>query len=299
MGNSTVLDKKKKTILWLDKNVLNKENKLTFKAYLPILKNYNFFCFTTVKAIFKYLKKNLDYFEFKLFYIIVSGSLAEDFYNKYVEKTEKYNYFASTIVYCLNQEYHKTKPYFKDKFLNSGGITSDFEYVANFILKDENKFTENYKEYNPKEESYGNVFMNVDPTKEYELALSILIGKIINSSFLEEGDISKFQNLLLSRYCRNYISDHLNLIKPKIEIPLHALSKCFLKFYTAEGPFYRHLNLDLSNDKFDDYLPFIFLQYELLNKGFIKSYRKKLYRGGKLSKKEFNEIISTINKKKN
>ena len=35
-----------------------------------------------------------------------------------------------TIVYCFRQEYHETKPYFKDNFLNPGGITLDFEDVA-------------------------------------------------------------------------------------------------------------------------------------------------------------------------
>ena len=301
MGTSTILDKEKKTIIWLDKKVLNKDNKFILEAYLPRLKNYNFFRIKSVIEIFEYIKKHLDYFEFKHFYIIVSGSLAEEFYNEYVKKTEEYNIIATTIVYCYNQKYYETKPYYKDKFLNSGGITSDFEDVVNYILKDEinlEKKNQNYVKYIPNKETFGNVFMNVDPSQEYELAFAIFIGRIINSSLLEEGDISKFQTLLLSRYCKNYISEYLNLIKPNVEIPLHMLSKCFLKFYTLEGPFYRNLNLDLTNDKFDDYLPFIFLQYEILNKGFIKSYRKKLYRGGKLSQEEFNEIISAINKQK-
>ena len=84
-----------------------------------------------------------------------------------------------------------------------------------------------------------------------------------------------------------------------MDIPLHILSKYFLKFYTEEGGFYRDLNRDLTNDKFDDYHPFIFLLYDSLNKGFIKSYKGRLYRGDKINKIEFNKIISNKNKNKN
>ena len=72
-----------------------------------------------------------------------------------------------------------------------------------------------------------------------------------------------------------------------MDIPLHILTKFLLKFYTEEAlsknkNFYKDLNRDLTNNKFDDYHSFIFLIYDLLNKGFIKSYKKQLYRGGKI-----------------
>ena len=309
MGNSQNIDSLKETIIWLDKNVFNKENKFIHEVYLPRFDKFNFLCFTSVKELISFITKKLNYFEFRLFYIIVSGRLAEEFYNEYVKITEKYNIIAATIVYCFNQKYHETKPYFKDRFLNSGGITFDFEDVANYILKDEcgwENIKNNYKEYIPGKEKFGDVFMYMDTSKEYELALPILIGKIINSSLIQKGEIQKFQNLLLSRYCNSYTIDALNLIKPSgnknMDIPLHILTKFMLKFYTEEAlsknkNFYKDLNRDLSNNKFDDYHPFIFLIYDLLNKGFIKSYKNQLYRGGKISKEEFNNLNK--NKKEN
>ena len=45
MGNSPKLESKKETILWLDKNVYNEENKFTYKKYLPRLNEFNFFLF--------------------------------------------------------------------------------------------------------------------------------------------------------------------------------------------------------------------------------------------------------------
>ena len=136
MGNSQNIDNHKETIIWLDKNVFNKENKFIYEIYLPRFDKFNFLCFTSVKELISFITKNLNYFEFRLFYIIVSGRLAEEFYNEYVKITEKFNIIAATIVYCFQRKYHETKPYFKDSFLNSGGITFDFEDVINYILKD-------------------------------------------------------------------------------------------------------------------------------------------------------------------
>ena len=67
-----------------------------------------------------------------------------------------------------------------------------------------------------------------------------------------------------------------------MNIPLHILTKFFIKFFTAEKlpntegkNFYQDLNFDLSHDKFDEYHPFIFLIYDGLNKKFIQSYKKR------------------------
>ena len=291
----------------------NEENKNTYEEYLPKLKDFNFFCFTSVDKLIKYISNNLNYFEFRHFYVIVSGRLAESFFNSYLIIADKYNVIADTIVYCYNQKYHETKPYFMDKFLNPGGITLDFENVVNYILKDEcdwKNIDKNYQEYIPEKKGYGDVFMNIDTSNEYELALPILISRTINSSLIGKDEITNFQNLLINRYCKSYSRPIMKLIKPSgnknMNIPLHFLAKFFIKFYTQEKEnkdegqnFYADLNKDLTNDKFDDYHPFIFLIYDCLNKKYLKSYKKKLFRGGKLSKIEFDKMASNFNKNTN
>ena len=312
MGSSQILDINKNAILWLDQNVYNEENKDTYKEFLPKLKNYNFFCFTSVDKLFEYIGNNLNYFEFRHFYVIVSGRLAEIFYNEYLIATKKYNIIADTIVYCFKQKYHETKPYFKDSFLNSGGITSNFENVVKYILKDEfywDNIKKNYIKYIPEKEGYGDVFMNLDTTKEYELALPILISKLINSSLIKKDEITNFQNLLISRYCKSYSKTTMESIKPSgdrnMNIPLHILTKYFINFYTKEKDyeegqnFYEDLNKDLTNNKFDDYYVFIFLIYNCLNKKYIQPYKKQLFRGGKLSKTELDKLLSNYNSNKN
>jgi len=103
-----------------------------------------------------------------------------------------------------------------------------------------------------RKKKYGNVFTTIDTTKKYELHLPILIGKLINVSLLENNDLSNFQKLLLSRYCKNSNDKNNYLIKPSgnknMDIPLHLLSKYFLRLYTQENPcFYKDLNKDLTN----------------------------------------------------
>lgn len=68
MGNSDPkIDENKECIFWLDKNVFNKENKVTYNFYKNLLLEFNFFCFTSVDSLFSFIKKNLHYFEFRLF----------------------------------------------------------------------------------------------------------------------------------------------------------------------------------------------------------------------------------------
>ncbi len=50
---------------------------------------------------------------------------------------------------------------------------------------------------------------------------------------------------------------------------------------------------------FNLYKPFIYLFYNSIHKKVFHSYgNTKLFRGGKLKKKEFNEMVSAFNKKK-
>ena len=241
MENPQQLDSKKETIIWLDQNIYNRENKFIYERYFPKLKEFNFFRFTSVEDLIKYIEENSSYFKFKLFYVIVSGRLAESFYNEYVKISEKYNTIANTTVYCFKQKYHESKPYFMDKYLNSGGITDNFKNVVNYILKDEygwKNIEDKFFPYKPKEESFGDTFTFIDTLKEYELALPILNSKYINSSLLEKDDIINFQNLLISRYVGYYKTEDMKFIRPSgnknMNIPLHILTKFLINFYTKE-----------------------------------------------------------------
>ena len=115
----------------------------------------------------------------------------------------------------------------------SGRYSDRINTTDSWELKREDADTEGlydsvwYKTTTQKEDNRsisGNVFMNIDTSKNYELALPILIGKLINVSLLEKEDISNFQKLLLSRYCQTTNSLTNYYIKPSgnndIDIPI-------------------------------------------------------------------------------
>ena len=298
MGNieNSTIDINKETLIWIDKNINNKENIETFRKYKEDirLRNFNFLIFSNVNSAIELMKTN-PYFEYRLFYVIVSGRLAEEYFTEYVKLSEIKSIVAANIVFCFNIEFHQTKPYFKDQFINSGKIAFVFEEIVNYILKDECEWGKRKREgYSTEKEDYSNIIIHASELKD--MALQIQLDKLFNSSFLNNDDIEKFQDLLLKRYWFTG-QDKINnyLIKPSgnknIRVPNHLLTRYFLRLYTLNSSFYYDLNKDLSNGKFDDYLTFIFLLYDAINNKTLSSYKDdSLYRKELLSNMQFNDI---------
>ena len=67
-----------KQIIWKDQNVNNEENRFTLQYFKSELKNdYNIIILESVKQAFDLFEQEKQIFEFNLFYVIVSGRLAE------------------------------------------------------------------------------------------------------------------------------------------------------------------------------------------------------------------------------
>ena len=283
---------KKKNIIWIDSNVYNEENKKTLEILKNNLSDYDFSIFTTVSSAFSEIKKNPK-FHFTLFYVIVSGRLAEDFFNKYSKATIELPILAATIVYCFNKSLHEKKPYYLDPFLNPGKITDSYEKIIEYIKLDEcnwgNYMNIKEKKWNSEGEEFGDTFIHAKSLSD--IAYPIYLHKIINSSLIETNDIIELQNFLLE-----YFPHFKDYIKPSqeknIDIPYHILAKFFIHMYTCEGKinFFYKLNKDLSNLYFDKYKSFIFLMYNALNKKIINNYHYKIYRGTKLKKDKFKKL---------
>ena len=96
-------------IFWIDKNIKTEENQ-----------NY-----------LKELKKEYD---FKFIYIIISGRLAENFFNRY-NIFDYTTIIAATIVFCGNKSFHSSKPYANDLYINPGGVVNNFDEVIKYIKK--------------------------------------------------------------------------------------------------------------------------------------------------------------------
>lgn len=77
--------------------------------------------------------------KFVLIYVIISGNLAEEFFKEYIKIVNgtDIKVICATIVFCSNVDFHKSKPYYMDPFLNPRGVTNDFMTIINYTTSDE------------------------------------------------------------------------------------------------------------------------------------------------------------------
>ena len=267
-----------KQIIWIDQNVNNEENKFTLQYFKSELKNdYNIITLESVKQAFDLFEQEKQIFEFNLFYVIVSGRLAEEFFNNYAEKVIDMNILCASIIYCYNDSFHKKKNYYKDSFLNPGGIVSSPNEIVKYIKKIENnpidnQICQNSTTTDSNSEGYGYVF-NIAQNLS-EITLPLIISHFIKSYLISKNDLEEMQNNFLKVFGKNKtIIDYIYPQKEKkIDIPLHIMAKFHAKLYTVESEFYYRINKDLTNKKFDFYRIYIFLLYNGLHKKTLKNY---------------------------
>ena len=297
-----VLENDNNKIIWIDQNVNNLENKHTLKYFKKELKdNYDIITFESVSETFNLLKKLENVFKFKLLYVIVSGRLAEEFFNNYAEKVIDMNILCASIIYCFNDSFHKKKNYYRDSFLNPGGIVSTPEKVVEYIKKIENKpkiiqINQNSQDY--KKESFGFIYNYAENLSE--IILPLIISHFLKSYLITKKDLEQTENNFLSMFGEKIIDYIYPQKEKKISIPLHILAKYYARLYTVECDFYKRLNKDLSNKHFDLYRTYIFLLYNGIHKKTLKNYcSSKLYRGAALTMAEYQSIKKYLEIKKN
>ena len=305
-----------KRIIWIDKNINNNENKIFLEILASGIPNSKFYPVESIEKAFNLIEnqkeklivengrvKVVKIFQFRLFYIIVSGSLSNDFFREYINATKKLTILSSNIIFCSDEDKHKRNPYYLDDFLNPGKVYNEktIDKLIEYINKDELLFLkepsilENKKEYQAPKRSYGNIFFNLNTLSD--IAYPYFFGQLINSAFIDDANLEAFQNFML-----NYYPELKYLIFPskekKISIPYYLLAKFYLHMYTYESNFFKNMNLDLSNSNFDLYRTYIFLLYNAINQKSLKPYyENNLYRGTVLSKQELDSIYNLIDKK--
>ena len=270
-----------KRIIWIDKDINNKEYQYTYYEFVYNLPDYQILRVESVKEAFDIIRdpNNYNQYKFKLFYIIISGELSEEFFNEYMRKILEFHILAATIIYCpeKDKKLYELKPYYLDNFLNPGKVASISLDVINYIKSVECPYYLEIPKIEKKEE-YEHI--NKDPTfsAEFtyigniaEMSYPILISKHINSTLIEKDDLEKMQKNFMALYPKLK-----HLFKPSQEknifIPYHILAKYYLHIYTLETNFFCDMNKELKERKFDKYRIYIFLLYNALNKGVFKSY---------------------------
>ena len=82
-------------IFWIDKNIKTEENQNYLKELQKEFPSYKKETFDSIENLEYFLKKEKKEYDFKFIYIIISGSLAEKFFNSY-------NIFDYTTIIAAN-----------------------------------------------------------------------------------------------------------------------------------------------------------------------------------------------------
>ena len=278
------------TIIWVDKNIDNSENK-SYKE--EILKNFkNLHCFTNIEEGFNYLKS----IKFSLTYFIISGSLFLDFCSLLTFKKNSLLTVPRIIIFTSYSTKLKIEnsEFINKSFYNKGGITTSFSNVKQFLnekIFDRNPSLIKHKIY-PEE---------VDFTFKPILNKSDLIAPVFLSELLNKPDSSKYKDF--DEYLMNSYGEKMcNLISQvyKIECPNSIRVKYWLRAYTLETAFYDTINTELMQDKKENYITYINLLYHGVENNYIEfNLTDNLYRGAVMNTSEINNIKEYQNKNNN
>ena len=314
-------DTKKRKVIWINEDIEkidNEESEYTYLEFTLSLPGYDIIKSKSVKEAFDIIIKNYEDYKFKLFYVIVSGKLAEDFFKEYIVKSIELHILCATIIYCSEEERkeNELKPFYLDNFLNPGKVTDSSYFIIEYIKSVQCPYylesnDLNQKEKKEEEGKKENIDMesekyDIDFAAEFtyvndlaSMIYPVIISKYLNCTLIEKEDLEKMQKENIKLY-----PNLKHLFKPSEEknifIPYHILAKYYLKIYTENSNFYINMNKELKEKQFDNHRTYIYLMYNALNKDIFKSYSQtNLYRGGTLSNEEFNSLMEKFEMQKN
>ena len=300
-------------IIYLSKNkdsIDNQNNIKDLKKGLNInsdSNSYEFYEFSSVDEVFNTISNSA----FTIIYVVINEDSLEQFFEKYEKEIKDLMVVFANIIICKNIFKHYNKKYVKDLAYNPGGITDDIRNVITYIKNTQNYFysegkgNENYKNnkndyvnLKDKNAKYEQVFIKIK-TKE-ELILPTIMNKLINNILINDEELYNFQKILLYNYPQFF-----KFIFPSkekyIKVPYEIMAKYFVYFYTLDSDFYRDLNKLLTiEEKKKIYTQLInIFYYSIYNNGFNNCSDWRLYRGGIMSKSEFEQIHNLLENQKN
>ena len=212
------------------------------------------------------------------------------------------------------------------KFLDKNNIQNQIsfpkttfseEIIKSGLIKRENlnqnniNDIKNYSIKNPlfnvelnQEKNQKNIIKNEQVTFEYmdseeKIKLYLKYKNLINNGKSEKED---FKEMLYERYYRKskIMTDFLDSISSKQDIPIEILSKYYARIYTDESSrFYHDINTDLRKNKIDIYLSYIQVLYEGVKLKFLPLLDNQihLYSGTLLPKNEIEKMINLMKNK--
>ena len=294
-------------IFWIDKNVHNTENTKYFNSLkensLYKQLDLKFYCFDNLEEPFDLI---MNYINFKLLFVIISGSLFPDYIHRLREQIKYIRCIPICIIFTsdyLKEIFIKRKrKHFglnedilytiNDPFYNLGGVSSDFDsclnFIFNFYICLQNKFKIEQKE----KTSYDGCVTFEYISSQNQLILPFLYNELMITEEVPNNEIQLFTNYLLINHREDKIA---NLILPMLfinNIPHEIIIKYFLRLYTEQTSFYSEMNKLLMKQNGKYYKTFIDVMYEgLLLKSISISEDDFLYRGTRMTKNEIENIM--------
>ena len=312
MGNYKRYESVYEIIFWIDADLNSKENIANhkhFKEKLEKLGGYQLQLFKSTKDFYNFIKTKSV--KFKIIFVVISGGLYADFYTELKNlKNSTTNIFLSIIftsptfkkillkeqpnTYNIKQEILDS---IKDSYYNFGGVTSKKDDIVNFV-----RSFLGFK-YDAKANYDGALTFEIIENTNFErLIFPALYGSIqMQDNVIDEEDIIEFNNLLIKRhdYTKKGISELITLYSKIGKIPLEIIAKYWIRYYSSESSFYTLMNSQFMKNNYEDYEPFVKILYKGIEKGFLQSKNDEvLYRCQSISKKEFDQITSSIKNNK-
>ena len=268
---------------------------------------------STVEEAFQIIKNKRITYRFELIYVVIYIDLFEEYCEIYSKQSD---FLCASIIFSENVYDNINKKYINDFFYNPGGITDNYEYIKQYINTVQNNTflkieKENFKD--KRELSKGDyvekIYLCISDKKN-NIIIPTIMPKLIELFFkykfidklITNRELYEFQRLLLYSYeSDKKLHDYILPSREKIlKVPYNILGKYFLYLYTIESDFYKDLNRNLThNECLDMYRQYIYVLLFSLSKSSYESFKKgeKLYRGSKMSEKEYKQIKEKFYKK--
>ena len=266
-------------VIWIDEALESLENK-EYAQKLNSFGSFETYLFTNVDQAIV----NMKLIKFQQTFIIVSGKLYyPEFVEKFKDNIKDMCFAPKILIFTKNKhDFVMTSRIQNNTFYNFGGVYDRFDDIIEFLRAE----TQSKLEIKKAD--------NVQLTFEYidnkqKLILPLFFKTLIEST---NKNVDKYTSYLYDEYKENEnVENLLNPIRYISDIPMEILSKYYARLYTAQSDFYNNINKELGQNKVDKHLPFIKTLYEGVKlKSLPLSNDKLLYRGGKISHKEIEDI---------
>ena len=250
--------------------------------------------------------------EFVSIFVIVSGRLYSQYYNKLKNNLNKIKCIPINLIFTSfffkkileNKEpdidqviSYDIKTSINNSFYNSGGVFDNYDEVAKYLNKFNSYFSKKTFDEKKNELSYEGLFTFNYLKSDLDLLAPILYKDIITKKKISYDEIKEFNKYLLDIGNNeiNYLIEPLNILK---YVPLEIVCKYWIRIYTIESIFYKEINNKLMNLEIKFYHIYIrTLYFGLESNSFSPNINDKLYRGSIINENEIEKIINYKNNK--